>query len=428
MPLRNHWNPFNLRSTPFFQDTLRSGSDARYPIALFVGREKEAQHLLAELGSAPDSRQVVVGAPGFGKTTLVQYVKHEAAGAGIYSYPDPVSLKSLDSADELLLRILGYTYDTLYSSGGSRLRASEAMATAKQLVLAFRFARVGANLSVFGSGGGAQVERVYQQSSFVSPFMVVPKLLRELIVTARRHEKRFAGLLVHMNNVENLPKGESAQAGALIRDLRDVFLMDGYHYVLVATQEAARDIIAGHAQVRSVFMLHEPLAPLSFAAFTRLLSSRYEHLKLDKSKPVRLPVEPTALRDLHQVFAGDLRGLLRSVNYAANQLLGYLGERGAAPMTARLLRAVLQPYYSSEITAHLSESGAEHFRRLQELSNATFSQADLAALWKVGQSAVSKILDEMRYFAYIREVSRERRKISFQLTGTARLALGVKPL
>jgi hypothetical protein len=32
-----------------------------------------------------------------------------------------------------------------------------------------------------------------------------------------------------------------------------------------------------------------------------------------------------ALRDLDQVFAGDLRGLWRSTNFAANQLLGYMG-------------------------------------------------------------------------------------------------------
>ena len=36
--------------------------------------------------------------------------------------------------------------------------------------------------------------------------------------------------------------------------------------MLVATPEAVRDVIAAYAQVRSVFMLHEPLAALSFGA------------------------------------------------------------------------------------------------------------------------------------------------------------------
>jgi hypothetical protein len=125
--------------------------------------------------------------------------------------------------------------------------------------------------------------------------------------------------------VENLPKNENDQAGVIVRDLRDIFLFDGYHYVLAGTLEAVRDIVASYAQVRSVFMIHRPLAPLSFTALMKLLALRYDYLKLDKSRPVRAPVEQVALRDLHQVFAGDLRGLLRSVNFAANQLLGYMG-------------------------------------------------------------------------------------------------------
>ena len=423
MTLRNHWNPFNLRSTPFFQDTLNSGSDARYPIELFVGRDKESRHLLAEIGSAPDSRQVVVGAPGVGKTTLVQYVKHQVAGSGIYSYSSPVSLKSLDSADELLLRILSYVYDTLYSSGGSKLDSSEAMKTARQLVLAFRFTHVGANLSILGTGGGGQAATVYQQSPFVAPFMMVPRLLRELVAAARRHDKAFKGLLVHLNNVENLSQKESDRAGAIVRDLRDIFLIDGYHYVLVGTSEAARDIIAAYAQVRSVFMLHQTLAPLSFNSLLRLLALRYDYLKLKKSRPVRPPVEQAALRDLYEVFAGDLRGLLRSVNYAANQLLGYLGEQGAAPMTAQQMRAVLQPYYLTEITSHLSEGATEHFQRLRGRADTTFTQADLASTWKLSQSMVSRVLEELRRFEYVRAASREGKKIFYQLSGVARLAL-----
>lgn len=171
-------------------------------------------------------------------------------------------------------------------------------------------------------------------------------------------------------------------------------------------------------------MLHTSLAPLSFAGFTKLLVQRYDYLKLDKSRPVRSPVQQAALRALHGVFAGDLRGLLRSLNYAANQLLGYLGEQGAAPMTARQVGAVLRPYYLGEITANLSESGMEYFQGLGRISAATFTQSDLASTWKVSQSVVSKNLDELRRYAYVREANREGRRILYELTGVARLALG----
>ena len=36
------WQLFNLRDTPFFQEALRPGEGARYPVEWFVGRDAEA--------------------------------------------------------------------------------------------------------------------------------------------------------------------------------------------------------------------------------------------------------------------------------------------------------------------------------------------------------------------------------------------------
>ena len=77
MALPNLWGLYNLRSSPFFQATLRADSQAT-PLRLFVGRQRERQLLLTTIGSSPSSRQAVAGRPGIGKTTLVQTVKADA--------------------------------------------------------------------------------------------------------------------------------------------------------------------------------------------------------------------------------------------------------------------------------------------------------------------------------------------------------------
>jgi hypothetical protein len=55
MALPNLWGLYNLRSSPFFQATLRADSQAM-PLSLFVGRQRERQLLLTTIGSSPSSR------------------------------------------------------------------------------------------------------------------------------------------------------------------------------------------------------------------------------------------------------------------------------------------------------------------------------------------------------------------------------------
>jgi hypothetical protein len=63
MALPNLWALYNLRSSPFFQATLRADSEAT-PLRLFVGRQRERQLLLTTIGSSPSSRQAVAGRAG----------------------------------------------------------------------------------------------------------------------------------------------------------------------------------------------------------------------------------------------------------------------------------------------------------------------------------------------------------------------------
>jgi hypothetical protein len=99
------------------------------------------------------------------------------------------------------------------------------------------------------------------------------------------------GIIVHINNVENMTTSEQAQAGLVLRDVRDLTLLEGYHYVLVGTVEAIREIIQPHAQLRSVFGLARHLEPLSGGQFRRLLQLRYDALRLSTRKPHPLPIE-----------------------------------------------------------------------------------------------------------------------------------------
>src|SRR6267378_3531424 len=108
------WQLFNLRDTPYFQEALRPGDGARYPVEWFVGRELEANRLARTIfGHSGSSRQTIRGSVGVGKSTLAQHVKALLAREQLYSNPDAVALGHADGADEVCIRILSYVYETL---------------------------------------------------------------------------------------------------------------------------------------------------------------------------------------------------------------------------------------------------------------------------------------------------------------------------
>ena len=70
------------------------------------------------------------------------------------------------------------------------------------------------------------------------PSILVAQLLQGLMRVARE-ALHARGILVHVNNLENLSDSDATRAGAIFRDLRDPCLLaDGYHWVVVGTSDA----------------------------------------------------------------------------------------------------------------------------------------------------------------------------------------------
>jgi hypothetical protein len=417
MPLKNLWHLYNLSESPYFQQDLQG--TGRYPIDLFVGRDDEATRLLNVIGGSGSSRQTVEGLPGFGKTTLTQYVKAEAARAGYLSYPDPVSAAGADTADSLLIRLLSYVYDAIASQAGHPLLKEPIVDEARRLVLDTRVRDVKVAATVAGFGFDRDVSQRTERAAFHSGLLTIPPLLRDLSAAARAN--RFAGIIVHINNLENLvTDAERTRAGAVMRDLRDIFLLEGYHFVLVGTPEAVRSIVAPHAQLRSVFGVARRLEPLAEDAFQRLLARRYTHLRLSKGD-VQPPVADDAARDLYRIFRGDLRGTLRALDTGSQELLGLTDPPGS-PIQLPEQMAMLAPMLASEAESTLSATLLDYLLALRQLDG-TFTQKELIAVWALSQGAVSQNLRELQRLGYVQEQRRQGRQVTYSLTGPSRIIL-----
>lgn len=417
--LPNYWQVFGLTESPFFQATL-GDEPARYPLRLFVGRKTETRQLLAGVGGASSSRQALGGAPGVGKTTLVQLVKATAVQNGYWATRDLIPFHAGDTVELVLGRILGGVYETVLTARPTTAEHTT-MQRAQQYVRAFRLTGGGANVSMFGVGGGAT-----RTTAAITPpaglMLDGPRVIHELLDLAG--EAGAHGVVLHLNNLENLSDRDLRNAADILRSLRDpVLLQNGLHVILVGTTEAVSSTIMTHAQLRSVFSI-QTLGPLPIGDVQALLAARYKHLAIDSATKVLPPVTERTVGRLYALFRGDLRGLLKALEEGVSLLVGLVGKHPGAPIPLDALREVLQARYFDILSQTLSSARQ---RQLQAWATTlgpayTPTQDELKTLWRVSQPAVSQALSDLGATGYVIPLPRrglEPGKYAF--TGVSRL-------
>lgn len=239
-----------------------------------------------------------------------------------------------------------------------------------------------------------------------------------------------SGILVHLNNLESLSEADATVAARIIRDLRDpVLLAQGFHFVLVGSDEAVRTVVASTRQVRDVFSLPRPLRPLDLPEIQEMLQHRYVHLRMDTRKPPRQPVEDAAVADLHALFGGNVRGLLLALEDAARTLIED-GVAAGEPMSQAQVRFVLRSRYQEAMEARLDPGDIRHLQQIAEAGRSEgFTQADLEGIWGLSRSAVSRALKRLEGAdaVVVRDAAEAsgpgRRERIYALSPVARLAL-----
>jgi len=426
------WNVYNLRGSPFFQDTLLNGHD-RYSLDLFVGRANELAALRAHLRGRDSSRQAVAGTSGVGKTTLVQMLKAEALRDGYLTADSLVPFVTGDTPEAFFGRVLNAVYDIILANR-PRARAHPAMQAAQQMVRAARFETGGASVSALGVGGG-----ITRGVTIVTPKDILidgPRVLRDLLTLVLNSDAR--GLLLHLNNLESLSGRDLSRAADLLQSLRDpMFMHEGLHVVLVGTTDAVNDVLGAHPQVRNVFRAPLVLDPLSLAEVHALLMARYEGWRLDDRLPVHAPVEGAAVDRLFEAFQGDLRGLLKALDDGVEECIGMgapeLGgevvttSAGVPPVALHDLARVLQARYAAVMRGELDDTRIEQLDRwAMDDPDASRTQRDLMELWDLSQGTVSTALSALDDTGYVIAHPRQgNAPIHYTLSGKSRVVAGL---
>jgi Cdc6-like AAA superfamily ATPase len=422
-PIPTSWNVYNLLRSPFFQQPLESGEQTPRPLSLFVGREAELKRLQGTIHGAGDNAtvQAIAGAPGVGKTTLVKELKALAVADGYLTTDNYVALLPDDTPERLFGRVLGALYDTILANR-PQSGDNPAMADAKVVVRATRLTSGGVSVTIPGVGGIGGT----RSTSVVTPKDLMidgPRIMRDLMRMVQQSDAR--GVLLHLNNLENLSESDATRAAEILRSLRDTMLLhDGLHYILVGTADAVNVAVNTHAQVRSIVGTLV-LAPFTINEVHALLRARYDYLRVDPTRPAVPPVDANAAATLYDFFRGDLRGLLKALEDGVGVLIG-LDDATAQPLTLDELRPVLRQRYAAELAA-LPEP-----KRVAQLTtwgtNAPASmhtQKSLGTLWRLTQGAVSTAVSDLTRQGYVVALPRTgTTPIQYVLSGVSRLIFG----
>ena len=405
MALPNLWGLYNLRTSPFFQATLRADSQAT-PLRLFVGRQRERQLLLTTIGSSASSRQAVAGRPGIGKTTLVQTVKADALAEGYWSSDEIIPINAEGTSEHLLGQLLSGVYEAVLANCPTA--AGPEVEAAQLLVRSIRLRSGGFTVSAFGFGaGGSQGESVATPPGAL--LLDGPRVLRDLLRYAIGQGAH--GIVLHLNNLENLSEADASRAADLLRGIRDQALLhDGLHLIVVGT--------------RSVFSNPLVLEPLGLGDVEQLLANRYAALQLDQSRPWHSPVETAVVQRLYELFRGDLRGMLKALEDGITALLG-LTSAGAdvAPVGLEDLLLTLLQRNQAELQEQLGDTAWERLLAWAQVDAAAVqTQAQLVELWEVKQPSVSQTLQQLIEAGAVEALPRRGREaIQYLMTGISRL-------
>lgn len=421
MALPNLWRLYNLRSSPFFQATLRQDWEVT-PLSLFVGRRNERQQLLNAIGGSRSSRQAVAGRPGIGKTTLVQAVKADALAAGYWTSAEIIPITADLTSEDLIGQLLAGAFDAVLASCPPA--SGPAVEAAQQLVRTIRLRGGGFTVSAAGFGaGGTSTQAVSSPPGAL--LLDGPRVLRDLLAYAL--EQGASGVVLHLNNLENLSEADATRAADLLRSIRDqALLLDGLHLIVVGTTDAVRIVVQSHTQVRSVFSDPVVLDPLEPKEVHQLLEARYRSLRLAPDLPVEAPVQAAVIDALHELFRGDLRGLLKALEDGISALLGLTGDgEGPQPIGLADLTLVLSRRYKLEL---LDQLGTTLWQRLEAWGErdvqAVLTQADLVRLWGIKQPSVSQTLQQLVHAGAADVLPRRGGEpLRYLLTGATRLAL-----
>jgi len=325
------WELYGLKANPFSTAPLllEGGSIS---LDTFVGRLKELKRI-STLFKVGNSRIVVSGEMGVGKTTFVNYARRTAIRELNFFTPiREIDVQPEWNSDDLIMNTLAMIYITIERK--PNIKISETIK--KKLAYLFNMLEISetsGSFNIMGTGFGVGKTTTTTRPRITTTFLrdLFDKVIKEL------KEQGYKKVVLHYNNLENL---EQQRLINLFSRIRDFLQNEDVHFIFVGdvTVPSSLEKIP---KVSSIFS-DSPILLQSFRLeeIKAILGKRIGSLKIEGMR-VQMPYEESAIRELNSLYKGNIRAILNSLSTAIMELINITKGKPLV-LTAERLRVILK--------------------------------------------------------------------------------------
>lgn len=332
------WELYGLRANPFSTNPLlvRGGV---IPINCFFGRKGEVERIEKLFRSGGGARMLVVGPPGVGKTTFVNFARAKAIENKYFTPLQEIKVQPDWNADDFVLNTISAIYSTLKLTGEKKISAK-----LKPFVDIYEMADRQGSISIAGTGAGYGEAR-----SFNVPKLTSSALLQLFSDTVSGLlQEGHKEIILHYNNLELFEEDEE-RLKAILNKIRDFLQTPGVHFVFVGG-ESLPAAVNGVPRVSAIFQdTPIKLEPLSEEDVLSVIKLRITELRIPGLRVV-YPCTDAAVSLLYRLYEGNIRAILNSL---ATAVLETVKE---APITLdegqikQVLNAVAKKRFTSKLS------------------------------------------------------------------------------
>ncbi len=206
-----------------------------------------------------NSRSVIQGEAGVGKTSFVSALKTQLQSAHVLTHAEPIRVQPTMTASGFIAEVLKVVLQMRATerlqagmmanvrkrvSAGIRDLEGEFWTRLNRVILGEDNTGIGVTAGVVGVQG--QRGRIAAEAADVSLFDELKTAFRYMAKDGTRRA------LIHVNNMESLTPTHAAAAATLIHSLRDAFQFDHAHWLFVGTSDIEQRLFRVHPQVSQI--------------------------------------------------------------------------------------------------------------------------------------------------------------------------------
>ena len=391
-PYAGTWRRYNLRDNPYFISPLTIDG-APIPIDSFVGREKERKQL-KQLIQMDSVRCMIVGDAGIGKTSLVNFVRYEAAHNGYFTPEREIEVGRYMHGNEFVLQTISVIYDEVKRR--KFVLSKDLMQKLEALYELTRYGDLSVDIANFTNLNRQRLMDLFRQ--------VVDEIM------APNAYPKFKGIVIHYDNLDNITNPEDLIE--MIADVRDFLMIGKVVFIFVGDLFLPISVLIKR-RVAQIFLTPAlEVPPLEYEEISKILKERIERLRSNENAPLISPHTEESLQVLFNLHNGNIREILNSLT---NCIISLPSSNIPIQINEDVLKDTLFNKVKDNYLYKLTPVEMEVLSKMLNLEKVTPSElAKLSS--KSIQNISSKYIPKLTVLGAVRLKGAEGRNVYYEIT------------